>query len=162
MYASCAAESFARCSALIGRRLQGLVSVWTSGITRLSRCPRRSPAPCRRCPSGAVAQGRARRERQALRTAVVREQSDTVPAEPQALRPGEAGLGAIGARPRPHANRRNARHWRPGRIAWAARRSDARLRADRDRAAHAPTMLPQEKRRRAPRAQRWHARTCTA
>ena len=34
---------------------------------------------------------------------MVREQSDTVPSEPEALRLGEAGLRASDARPRPHA-----------------------------------------------------------
>src|SRR3984957_17502073 len=48
-----------------------------------SCCPRCSPAGCRRLASGAVARGRARRARHALRTAVVRERSDPVASEPE-------------------------------------------------------------------------------
>ena len=58
--------------------------------------PRCSPAGAGALPSGAVARGRARRARHALRTAVVRERSDPVASEPEALRAWRSG--ACGAR----------------------------------------------------------------
>ena len=75
--------------ALLGTHLGALAGLGLGlrvGRRLGSCCPWCPPARCRRLASGAVARGRARRARHALRAAVARERSDTVPAEPEALR----------------------------------------------------------------------------
>ena len=71
-------------------------------------------------PSGAVARGRARRERRALRTAGWCGSAATR-RRPNRRRfaSGEAGLRATDARPRPHATRGKSRH---GRDSWLGQR----------------------------------------
>ena len=69
---------------------------------------------------------------------MVRERSDTVSAEPQALRQGEAGLRAIDARPRPRATRGNARRGRSKEDGLGSEIDGARSRAERDPVTHAP------------------------
>ena len=71
-------------------RLAGCAEVWVRVLLAMMSIslfsPRGSPALCWLSPSGVVDQDRARRERKPLSKAVVRERSDPVPCEPEALR----------------------------------------------------------------------------
>jgi len=70
-------------------------------------------------PSGAVARGRARRERRALRTAWCGSAVTRRRPNRRRFASGEAGLRATDARPRPHATRGKSRH---GRDSWLGQR----------------------------------------
>ena len=65
------------------------IEVWANGLLLPEGFAGRVPAPCLGCGQ----RGWARRARHALGTAaVVRERSDTVPSEPEALRLAKRGL----------------------------------------------------------------------
>jgi hypothetical protein len=70
-------------------------------------------------PSSAVARGRARRERRALRTAGCGSAATRRRPNRRRFASGEAGLRVTDARPRPHATRGKSRH---GRDSWLGQR----------------------------------------
>jgi hypothetical protein len=97
------------------------LAAWGSRLGCGSCRPRCSPAGCRRHASGAVAQGRARRARHALRTAVVRERATRWRPNRRRFVFGEAGLATHDNLPRPRqteerrAGIRPADTWEQGR-----------------------------------------------